>query len=85
MRLLRQSATLRGMANWAWTARELSLSATVLGLPHGLSSSPPTGSGKTSDALHCAQRINDAGFITIETRLSIARGVNQIQVSKRRG
>src|SRR5437588_11561196 len=69
MRLLRQSATLRGMGELGMDDRELKSFRRILGLPHGISLvTGPTGSGKTSTLYTALHEINDAvrKIITIE-------------------
>src|SRR6184192_3664191 len=89
MRLLRQSATLRGMGELGMDSRELKSFRHVLGLPHGIILvTGPTGSGKTSTLYTALNEINDAirKIITIEDPIEYQlRGVNQIQVSEKAG
>ena len=89
MRLLRQSATLRGMGELGMDARELKSFRRVLGLPHGIILvTGPTGSGKTSTLYTALNEINDSvrKIITIEDPIEYQlRGVNQIQVSEKAG
>src|SRR3989441_488765 len=89
MRLLRQSATLRGMGELGMDTRELKSFRRVLGLPHGIILvTGPTGSGKTSTLYTALNEINDAvrKIITIEDPIEYQlRGVNQIQVSEKAG
>src|SRR2546425_5158982 len=89
MRLLRQSATLRGMGELGMDARELKSFRHVLGLPHGIILvTGPTGSGKTSTLYTALNEINDAvrKIITIEDPVEYQlKGVNQIQVSEKAG
>jgi general secretion pathway protein E/type IV pilus assembly protein PilB len=69
MRLLRQSATLRGMGELGMDPRELKSFRRVLALPHGIVLvTGPTGSGKTSTLYTALNEINDAvrKIITIE-------------------
>ena len=89
MRLLRQNATLRGMAQLGMDNRELEGFRRVLQLPHGIILvTGPTGSGKTSTLYTALNEINDADrkIITIEDPVEYQlRGVNQIQVSEKAG
>jgi type II secretion system protein E len=89
MRLLRQNATLRGMAELGMDSRELECFQRVLQLPHGIVLvTGPTGSGKTSTLYTALHEINDAErkIITIEDPVEYQlRGVNQIQVSEKAG
>jgi len=89
MRLLRQNATLRGMAQLGMDGRELESFERVLQLPHGIILvTGPTGSGKTSTLYTALHRINDSvrKIITIEDPVEYQlRGVNQIQVSEKAG
>jgi len=89
MRLLRQNATLRGMAELGMAERELGGFRRVLQLPHGIILvTGPTGSGKTSTLYTALNEINDAErkIITIEDPVEYQlRGVNQIQVSEKAG
>ncbi len=89
MRLLRQNATLRGMAELDMAARELECFRRVLQLPHGIILvTGPTGSGKTSTLYTALNEINDADrkIITIEDPVEYQlKGVNQIQVSEKAG
>src|SRR5437588_7338681 len=89
LRLLRQNATLRGMAELGLDPRELKSFQHVLGLPHGIILvTGPTGSGKPSTLDTALSEINDAvrKIITIEDPIEYQlRGVNQIQVSEKAG
>jgi general secretion pathway protein E/type IV pilus assembly protein PilB len=89
MRLLRQNATLRGMAQLGMDTRELDCFQRVLQLPHGIILvTGPTGSGKTSTLYTALNEINDSvrKIITIEDPVEYQlRGVNQIQVSEKAG
>jgi general secretion pathway protein E/type IV pilus assembly protein PilB len=89
MRLLRQNATLRGMAQLGMNKRELEGFQRVLELPHGIILvTGPTGSGKTSTLYTALNEINDAErkIITIEDPVEYQlKGVNQIQVSEKAG
>ncbi len=89
MRLLRQTATLRGMEQLGMDARELRSFRKVLGLPHGIILvTGPTGSGKTSTLYTALNEINDdiRKIITIEDPIEYQlRGINQIQVSEKAG
>jgi len=89
LRLLRQSATLRGMQELGMDAYEARSFRRVLGLPHGIVLvTGPTGSGKTSTLYTALQGINDSvrKIITIEDPIEYQlRGVNQIQVSEKAG
>jgi len=89
MRLLRQSATLRGMDTLGMAEREVRCFRRVLGLPHGIVLvTGPTGSGKTSTLYTALSEINDAvrKIVTIEDPVEYQlRGVNQIQVSEKAG
>jgi len=89
MRLLRQNATLRGMAELDMDKRELGCFRRVLGLPHGIILvTGPTGSGKTSTLYTALNEINDADrkIITIEDPVEYQlKGVNQIQVNEKSG
>jgi len=89
MRLLRQSATLRGMGELGMDARELKSFRRILGLPHGIILvTGPTGSGKTSTLYTALNEINDAvrKIITIEDPIEYQlKGINQIQVSEKAG
>ncbi len=89
MRLLRQNATLRGMAELDMARRELECFRRVLQLPHGIILvTGPTGSGKTSTLYTALNEINDADrkIITIEDPVEYQlKGVNQIQVSEKAG
>src|SRR6058998_3737889 len=89
MRLLRQSATLRGMGELGMDGRELKGFRRVLGLPHGIVLvTGPTGSGKTSTLYTALNEINDSArkIITIEDPIEYQlKGVNQIQVSEKAG
>jgi general secretion pathway protein E/type IV pilus assembly protein PilB len=89
MRLLRQNAALRGMAELGLDAHELKSFNRVLALPHGIILvTGPTGSGKTSTLYTALHEINDAvrKIITIEDPIEYQlRGVNQIQVAEKAG
>ena len=89
MRLLRQSATLRGMGELGLDPRELKSFRRVLGLPHGIILvTGPTGSGKTSTLYTALNEINDKvrKIITIEDPIEYQlKGINQIQVSEKSG
>ncbi len=89
MRLLRQSATLRGMGELGLDPRELKSFRKVLGLPHGIILvTGPTGSGKTSTLYTALNEINDKvrKIITIEDPIEYQlKGINQIQVSEKSG
>ena len=89
MRLLRQNATLRGMAELGMDKRELECFRRVLQLPHGIILvTGPTGSGKTSTLYTALNEINDSvrKIITIEDPVEYQlKGVNQIQVSEKAG
>ena len=89
MRLLRQNATLRGMAELDMDRRELDCFRRVLQLPHGIILvTGPTGSGKTSTLYTALNEINDAvrKIITIEDPVEYQlKGVNQIQVNEKSG
>ncbi|MGD0650139.1 MAG: GspE/PulE family protein [Verrucomicrobiia bacterium] len=89
MRLLRQSATLRGMPELGMDKRELECFRRVLQLPHGIILvTGPTGSGKTSTLYTALNEINDSvrKIITIEDPVEYRlKGVNQIQVSEKAG
>jgi general secretion pathway protein E/type IV pilus assembly protein PilB len=89
MRLLRQNATLRGMGELGFDARELKSFRRVLGLPHGIILvTGPTGSGKTSTLYTALNEINDSvrKIITIEDPIEYQlRGINQIQVLEKAG
>jgi len=89
LRLLRQSATLRGMAELGMDTREVKSFRRILGLPHGIVLvTGPTGSGKTSTLYTALNEINDAvrKIITIEDPIEYQlKGVNQIQVSEKAG
>jgi type II secretion system protein E len=89
MRLLRQSATLRGMGELGMDPRELKSFRQILGLPHGIILvTGPTGSGKTSTLYTALNEINDSvrKIITIEDPIEYQlRGINQIQVSEKSG
>src|SRR3954469_16880463 len=89
MRLLRQNATLRGMAELGFDERELKSFRRILGLPHGIILvTGPTGSGKTSTLYTALNEINDAvrKIITIEDPIEYQlKGINQIQVSEKGG
>jgi type II secretion system protein E len=89
MRLLRQTATLRGMDQLGMDQRELKSFRRILGLPHGIILvTGPTGSGKTSTLYTALAEINDAvrKIITIEDPIEYQlKGINQIQVSEKTG
>jgi type II secretory ATPase GspE/PulE/Tfp pilus assembly ATPase PilB-like protein len=89
MRLLRQSATLRGMPELDMDKRELECFRRVLQLPHGIILvTGPTGSGKTSTLYTALNEINDSvrKIITVEDPVEYRlKGVNQIQVSEKAG
>jgi general secretion pathway protein E/type IV pilus assembly protein PilB len=89
MRLLRQSATLRGMGELGLDTRELKCFRRVLGLPHGIILvTGPTGSGKTSTLYTALNEINDhvRKIITIEDPIEYQlKGINQIQVNEKAG
>jgi len=89
MRLLRQNATLRGLAEIGMAEREEACFKRVLDLPHGIVLvTGPTGSGKTSTLYTALSEINDAvrKIITIEDPVEYQmKGVNQIQVSEKAG
>ena len=89
LRLLRQNAALRGVAELGLGPRELNALRRVLQLPHGIVLvTGPTGSGKTSTLYTALQEINDAErkIITIEDPIEYQlRGINQIQVSEKSG
>jgi len=89
MRLLRQNATLRGMAELDMDKRELECFRRVLELPHGIILvTGPTGSGKTSTLYTALNEINDAvrKIITVEDPVEYQlKGVNQIQVNEKSG
>src|SRR6202142_1828147 len=89
MRLLRQNATLRGLAELDMDQRELDCFRRVLQLPHGIILvTGPTGSGKTSTLYTALNEINDSvrKIITIEDPVEYQlKGVNQIQVSEKAG
>ena len=89
MRLLRQTATLRGMEQLGLDARELASFRRILGLPHGIILvTGPTGSGKTSTLYTALNEINDAvrKIITIEDPIEYQlKGINQIQVLEKAG
>ncbi|MCL4785331.1 MAG: GspE/PulE family protein [Verrucomicrobia bacterium] len=89
MRLLRQNATLRGMAELGMDTREYKCFQHVLELPHGIILvTGPTGSGKTSTLYTALNEINDSvrKIITIEDPVEYQlKGVNQIQVSEKAG
>jgi len=89
MRLLRQSATLRGMAELGMDKRESDCFHRVLQLPHGIILvTGPTGSGKTSTLYTALNEINDSvrKIITVEDPVEYRlKGVNQIQVSEKAG
>ncbi len=89
MRLLRQNATLRGMAELGMDTREYKCFQHVLELPHGIILvTGPTGSGKTSTLYTALNEINDSvrKIITLEDPVEYQlKGVNQIQVSEKAG
>jgi general secretion pathway protein E/type IV pilus assembly protein PilB len=89
MRLLRQSATLRGMKELGMDKRELECFRHVLQMPHGIILvTGPTGSGKTSTLYTALGEINDAlrKIITVEDPVEYRlKGVNQIQVNEKSG
>jgi general secretion pathway protein E/type IV pilus assembly protein PilB len=89
LRLLRQNAALRGVAELGLGTRELAALRRVLQLPHGIVLvTGPTGSGKTSTLYTALQEINVAErkIITIEDPIEYQlRGINQIQVSEKSG
>jgi general secretion pathway protein E/type IV pilus assembly protein PilB len=89
LRLLRQTATLRGMGELGMEDAVLKRFRRVLGLPHGIVLvTGPTGSGKTSSLYTALHEINDTvrKIITIEDPIEYQlRGVNQIQVSEKAG
>lgn len=89
LRLLRQSATLRGMGELGMDPRDVQCFRRVLGLPHGIILvTGPTGSGKTSTLYTALHEINDSvrKIITIEDPIEYQlRGVNQIQVAEKAG
>ena len=89
MRLLRQSATLRGMKELDMDQRELDCFRRVLQIPHGIILvTGPTGSGKTSTLYTALNEINDFDrkIITIEDPVEYQlKGVNQIQVNEKAG
>jgi len=89
LRLLRQTATLRGMKELGLDDREYRGLRRVLSLPHGIVLvTGPTGSGKTSTLYTALQEINDhvRKIITIEDPIEYQlKGVNQIQVSEKSG
>jgi type II secretion system protein E len=89
MRLLRQNATLRGMAELGLDERDLKSFRRILGLPHGIILvTGPTGSGKTSTLYTALNEINDSvrKIITIEDPIEYQlRGINQIQVLEKAG
>ncbi len=89
LRLLRQNAALRGMAELGMEKRELESFRRVLQMPHGIILvTGPTGSGKTSTLYTALNEINDSDrkIITIEDPVEYQlRGVNQIQVSEKAG
>jgi general secretion pathway protein E/type IV pilus assembly protein PilB len=89
MRLLRQNATLRGLAELDMGQRELDCFRRVLQLPHGIILvTGPTGSGKTSTLYTALNEINDSvrKIITIEDPVEYQlKGVNQIQVNEKSG
>ncbi len=89
MRLLRQNAALRGMAELGMAPREQACFRRVLQLPHGIVLvTGPTGSGKTTTLYTALNEINDAQrkIITIEDPVEYQlKGVNQIQVNEKAG
>jgi general secretion pathway protein E/type IV pilus assembly protein PilB len=89
MRLLRQNATLRGLAELGLNRRELEHFQHVLNLPHGIILvTGPTGSGKTSTLYTALNEINDSvrKIITVEDPVEYQlKGVNQIQVNEKSG
>src|ERR1700690_639533 len=89
MRLLRQNATLRGLAELDMDKRELDCFRRVLQLPHGIILvTGPTGSGKTSTLYTALNEINDSvrKIITIEDPVEYQlKGINQIQVNEKSG
>src|SRR4051812_26458022 len=89
MRLLRQNATLRGLAEIGMDGRELDGFRRVLQMPHGIILvTGPTGSGKTSTLYTALNEINDSvrKIITIEDPIEYQlRGINQIQVLEKAG
>ncbi|MDA1274622.1 MAG: GspE/PulE family protein [Verrucomicrobia bacterium] len=89
MRLLRQNATLLGIAEVGMGDREVKIFKRVLGLPHGIILvTGPTGSGKTTTLYTALSAINDAvrKIITIEDPIEYQlKGINQIQVSEKSG
>jgi len=89
MRLLRQDATLLGMAELQMGEREHRLFKAVLGVPHGIMLvTGPTGSGKTTTLYSALNEINDLTrkIVTIEDPVEYyMKGVNQIQVSEKAG
>src|SRR4051794_31259644 len=89
MRLLRQNATLRGMAELGLDERDLASFRRMLDLPHGIILvTGPTGSGKTSTLYTALNEINDSvrKIITIEDPIEYQlRGINQIQVLEKAG
>ncbi|HNQ72028.1 MAG TPA: GspE/PulE family protein [Verrucomicrobiota bacterium] len=89
LRLLRQNATLLGMAELGMDARELGAFKRVLALPHGIILvTGPTGSGKTTTLYTALNEINDQvrKIITIEDPIEYQlNGINQIQVSEKAG
>ena len=89
MRLLRQTATLRGLRELGMDARERECFQRVLEMPHGIILvTGPTGSGKTSTLYTALATINDSvrKIITIEDPVEYQlKGVNQIQVSEKAG
>lgn len=89
LRLLRQNATLLGMAELGMDNRELKLFRSTLGLPHGIILvTGPTGSGKTTTLYTALNEINDLirKIITIEDPIEYQlKGINQIQVSEKTG
>ncbi|HEY3914792.1 MAG TPA: GspE/PulE family protein, partial [Verrucomicrobiae bacterium] len=89
MRLLRQKATLLGMAQLGMAPEILAAFNRVLALPHGIILvTGPTGSGKTSTLYTALAAINDSvrKIITIEDPIEYQmRGINQIQVSEKAG
>ena len=89
MRLLRQDASLMGMADLQMGEREHRLFRAVLEMPHGIMLvTGPTGSGKTTTLYSALNEINDVvrKIITIEDPVEYyMKGVNQIQVSEKAG
>jgi type II secretion system protein E len=89
MRLLRQNATLLGIAEVGMGDREVNIFKRVLALPHGIILvTGPTGSGKTTTLYTALSAINDSvrKIITIEDPIEYQlKGINQIQVSEKSG